>query len=78
VLARKRPRNGKNASESLTSWGQALCPALDALLKWAALHDVTVAPASPGVPETDNDEARERDEKRAVTRQRRVRATPVS
>jgi DNA-binding HxlR family transcriptional regulator len=23
----------------LTKWGQALCPALDALLKWAALHE---------------------------------------
>lgn len=23
----------------LTEWGQALCPALDALLSWAALHD---------------------------------------
>ncbi|MGO7379747.1 winged helix-turn-helix transcriptional regulator [Rhizobium ruizarguesonis] len=23
----------------LTDWGQALCPALDALLKWAALKD---------------------------------------
>ena len=23
----------------LTSWGQALCPALDALLKWAALRE---------------------------------------
>ncbi len=23
----------------LTKWGQALCPALDALLKWAALRD---------------------------------------
>jgi DNA-binding HxlR family transcriptional regulator len=23
----------------LTEWGQALCPALDALLKWAALRD---------------------------------------
>jgi DNA-binding HxlR family transcriptional regulator len=23
----------------LTGWGQALCPALDALLKWAALRD---------------------------------------
>jgi len=22
----------------LTSWGQALCPALDAILKWAALR----------------------------------------
>ena len=26
----------------LTRWGQALCPALDALLKWAALHDETL------------------------------------
>jgi DNA-binding HxlR family transcriptional regulator len=25
----------------LTSWGQALCPALDALLKWAALREAT-------------------------------------
>ena len=24
---------------ALTDWGQALCPALDALLKWAALRD---------------------------------------
>ena len=24
----------------LTDWGQALCPALDALLKWAALREV--------------------------------------
>jgi DNA-binding HxlR family transcriptional regulator len=24
---------------SLTDWGQALCPALDALLKWAAARD---------------------------------------
>src|SRR5258705_13430221 len=24
---------------SLTTWGQALCPALDALLKWAALRE---------------------------------------
>jgi DNA-binding HxlR family transcriptional regulator len=23
----------------LTPWGQALCPALDALLKWAALRE---------------------------------------
>jgi DNA-binding HxlR family transcriptional regulator len=23
----------------LTTWGQALCPALDALLKWAALRE---------------------------------------
>lgn len=29
----------------LTDWGQSLCPALDALLKWAALRDVTTEPA---------------------------------
>lgn len=32
----------------LTNWGQALCPALDALLKWAALRDVV--PDSAGRP----------------------------
>ncbi len=26
----------------LTDWGQSLCPALDALLKWAALRDIRV------------------------------------
>ncbi|MEQ8322292.1 MAG: helix-turn-helix domain-containing protein [Rhodospirillales bacterium] len=30
----------------LTDWGQALCPALDALLKWAALR-----PTDPQAPE---------------------------
>jgi DNA-binding HxlR family transcriptional regulator len=37
----------------LTTWGQALCPALDALLKWAALHEAMSDPAaerSPGRP----------------------------
>jgi DNA-binding HxlR family transcriptional regulator len=29
----------------LTDWGQALCPALDALLKWAALREEMFAPA---------------------------------
>jgi DNA-binding HxlR family transcriptional regulator len=24
---------------SLTEWGQALCPALDAILKWSELRD---------------------------------------
>src|SRR5437879_4452141 len=28
----------------LTKWGQALCPALDALLKWAALREKMSAP----------------------------------
>jgi DNA-binding HxlR family transcriptional regulator len=31
----------------LTDWGQALCPALDALLKWAALREqMTDGPAA--------------------------------
>src|SRR5882757_5946035 len=29
----------------LTDWGQALCPALDALLTWAALREKTPRPA---------------------------------
>jgi len=29
----------------LTEWGQALCPALDALLSWAALREEMAAPA---------------------------------
>jgi DNA-binding HxlR family transcriptional regulator len=29
----------------LTKWGQALCPALDALLKWAESHDRVSAPS---------------------------------
>lgn len=29
----------------LTTWGQALCPALDALLKWASLREAIADPA---------------------------------
>ncbi|MGE8940844.1 winged helix-turn-helix transcriptional regulator [Leptospira interrogans] len=31
----------------LTEWGQALCPALDALLSWAALREEMVPPDAP-------------------------------
>lgn len=31
----------------LTKWGQALCPALDALLKWAALREAISDPGEP-------------------------------
>jgi len=55
---------------SLTNWGQALCPVLDAMLKWAALREVNVPAASPGVPEGGNGEAREQDEKRVVARRK--------
>jgi DNA-binding HxlR family transcriptional regulator len=37
----------------LTDWGQALCPALDALLTWANLRDETPAPP----PERQHPEA---------------------
>jgi DNA-binding HxlR family transcriptional regulator len=32
----------------LSDWGQALCPALDALLKWAALQPATLRQDAPG------------------------------
>jgi DNA-binding HxlR family transcriptional regulator len=32
----------------LTDWGQALCPALDALLKWAALREDTIDTSQSG------------------------------
>lgn len=32
----------------LTEWGQALCPALDALLTWAALREDGAEPVLPG------------------------------
>src|SRR5581483_11406532 len=35
----------------LTDWGQALCPALDALLKWAALRDA-IAPGTEAAGST--------------------------
>ena len=34
----------------LTDWGQALCPALDALLKWAALFKAMSDPERPLEP----------------------------
>jgi DNA-binding HxlR family transcriptional regulator len=44
----------------LTTWGQSLCPVLDALLKWAAMREVmsdaSAAPAA--VEESVGDEAR--------------------
>lgn len=34
----------------LTDWGQALCPALDALLTWAAQRDVGTGTQDPSAP----------------------------
>src|SRR5258706_2479406 len=53
---------------SLTDWRQALCPALDALLKSAALREANAPAASPGGPDAGNGEARQHDEKRWRTR----------
>lgn len=38
---------------SLTEWGQSLCPALDALLKWVSKRETTmdITPADPGNPD---------------------------
>jgi DNA-binding HxlR family transcriptional regulator len=42
----------------LTSWGQALCPALDALLKWAALREAIADPAERALGEAGADSQR--------------------
>ena len=39
---------------ALTDWGQALCPALDALLKWAALREEIAENASSPTPSRDD------------------------
>jgi DNA-binding HxlR family transcriptional regulator len=54
---------------SLTDWGQALCPALDALLKWAALRDVN-DPAAPLAVAKALSDGRVGEEKRGATRRR--------
>lgn len=40
----------------LTSWGQALCPVLDALLKWAALRENPSAPANESARAADEND----------------------
>lgn len=42
-MARCRPK----VEYDLTDWGQALCPALDAMLKWAASREDFRDAASP-------------------------------
>ena len=45
----------------LTKWGQALCPALDALLKWAALREKLSVPAGrpTGKPEAKKNQSQD-------------------
>jgi DNA-binding HxlR family transcriptional regulator len=47
-------RHRARDSRGLTAWGQALCPALDAILKWADLrpqqsreHSINRTPLTP-------------------------------
>src|SRR5260370_16097195 len=39
VVRKAYPEVPPRVEYSLTAWGQALCPALDAILKWAALSN---------------------------------------
>ena len=49
VVARKLyPQVPPKVEYRLTEWGQSLCPALDALLKWAEQRDSLVSPAQQG------------------------------
>ena len=48
VVRRAYPQVPPKVEYSITAWGQALCPALDAILKWAELRPRTrVRKASP-------------------------------
>ena len=49
IVARKvYPQVPPKVEYRLTRWGQSLCPALDALLKWAEQRDSLVNPARQG------------------------------
>ncbi|THF62182.1 winged helix-turn-helix transcriptional regulator [Pseudothauera rhizosphaerae] len=51
IVARKLyPQVPPKVEYRLTEWGQALCPALDALLKWAEQRDGFGNPARAGRP----------------------------
>ena len=52
IVARKLyPQVPPKVEYRLTDWGQALCPALDGLLKWAEQRDSFVNLAQPGAAE---------------------------
>ena len=49
IVARKvYPQVPPKVEYRLTEWGQSLCPALDALLKWAERRDSLMNPAQQG------------------------------
>ncbi len=50
IVARKLyPQVPPKVEYRLTDWGQALCPALDALLKWAEQKDGFANPSQQGI-----------------------------
>ena len=48
VARRVYPQVPPKVEYHLTEWGEALCPALDALLEWAALRPMDPQPAPTG------------------------------
>ena len=48
VLRTVYPQVPPKVEYRLTEWGQALCPALDAILKWAALRETLAKADGPG------------------------------
>lgn len=51
IVARKLyPQVPPKVEYRLTDWGQALCPALDGLLKWAEQKDSFMNPTQQGAP----------------------------
>lgn len=48
VMRKIYPQVPPKVEYRLTDWGQALCPALDALLKWAEMRDSFLTVSSDG------------------------------
>jgi len=61
VIARTvYPQVPPKVEYSLTVWGEAMCPALDALLEWAALRARLAAPSAQGKTGRDRPRATRR------------------
>jgi DNA-binding HxlR family transcriptional regulator len=58
VVRRAYPQVPPKVEYSITTWGQALCPALDAILKWAELRPRTRVRKAPSAARAlDNSKA---------------------
>lgn len=54
IVSRKLyPQVPPKVEYRLTEWGQALCPALDAMLKWAEQRDFSLEKEAPGETPSD-------------------------